>query len=98
VVKLYDHLLALTNSPVVVLNRAVALAEVEGADVALRAIAPLAGDKRMSGYQPYWAARGHLLAHTGRTAEAAEAFTVAIGLTTDQAARAYLQGQLARLT
>jgi RNA polymerase sigma-70 factor (ECF subfamily) len=97
VVKLYDHLLGLTSSPVVVLNRAVALAEVEGSDAALSAIAALADDKRMLGYQPYWAARAHLLARTGRSTEAAEAFTVAIGLTTDEAVRAYLQGQLAEL-
>ena len=96
VVQLYDHLLALTNSPVVVLNRALALAEVEGAEAALHAIAPLAGDKRMLSYQPYWASRGHLLARTGRAAEAAEALTVAIGLTTDEAPRAYLQRELAQ--
>jgi RNA polymerase sigma-70 factor (ECF subfamily) len=95
-VQLYDHLLARTDSPVVVLNRAVALAEVEGADAVLRdAMATLAADKRMLGYQPYWAARGHLLARAGRAAEAAESFTVAIGLTTDPAVRAYLQRQLA---
>ncbi len=95
VVQLYDHLLAMTHSPVAVLNRAVALAEVAGADAALSGpIATLAGDKRMRGYQPYWAARGHLLARVGRAAEAREAFTVAIGLTTDEAARAYLQRQL----
>ena len=98
VVKLYDHLLTLTESPVVVLNRAVALAEIAGADTALRgAMASLADDKRMRGYQPYWAARGHLLARAGRAAEAAEALTVAIGLTTDEAVRMYLQRQLARL-
>lgn len=96
IVQLYDHLLALTDSPVVVLNRAVALAEVEGADAALSGpMAELARDKRMLGYQPYWAARGHLLARAGRAAEASEAFTVAIGLTTGEAARAYLQGQVA---
>jgi RNA polymerase sigma-70 factor (ECF subfamily) len=95
VVSLYDHLLALTRSPVVMLNRAVALAEVEGPDAALAAIEPLASDKRMLGYQPYWAARGHLLARVDRRIEAAEAFTVAIGLTTDEAVRAYLQGQVA---
>lgn len=97
VVELYDHLVALTDSPVVVLNRAVALAEVAGADAVLDDImASLAEDKRMLGYQPYWAARGHLLARAGRMSEAAEAFTVAIGLTTDGAVRAYLQRQLAR--
>ena len=98
IVQLYDHLLALTDSPVVVLNRAVALAEVAGADAALSGpMARLAGDKRMLGYQPYWAARAHLLARAGRAGEAIEAFTVAIGLTTDQAARAYLQGQVGGL-
>jgi RNA polymerase sigma-70 factor (ECF subfamily) len=98
VVKLYDHLLALTDSPVVVLNRAVALAEVEGVDAALSgAIASLADDKRMLRYQPYWAARGHLLARAGRVAEAAEALTAAIGLTTDAAVRAYLRQQLAMI-
>ena len=97
IVKLYDHLLALTRSPVVVLNRAVALAEIEGPDAALSAIAPLAADKRMLGYQPYWAARGHLHARASHPAEAAEAFTVAIGLTTDEAVRTYLEGQLSTL-
>jgi RNA polymerase sigma-70 factor (ECF subfamily) len=83
---------------VVVLNRAMAVAEVEGADAALSGpIAALGVDKRMVDYQPYWAARGHLLARAGRAAEATEAFSVAIGLTTDQAVRAYLQRQLTSL-
>jgi RNA polymerase sigma-70 factor, ECF subfamily len=93
VVRLYDHLLALTGSPVVVLNRAVALAEVDGADAALAVVLSLGGDKRIQGYQPYWAARGHLLARSGRGAEATEAFSVAIGLATDEAVRAYLHRQ-----
>jgi RNA polymerase sigma-70 factor (ECF subfamily) len=95
VVQLYDHLLALTGSPVVVLNRAVALAERAGPDAALAAIEPLAADKRMASYQPYWAARGHLLARAGRAAAAAEAFTLAIGLSADDAIRAYLHRQRA---
>jgi RNA polymerase sigma-70 factor (ECF subfamily) len=98
VVQLYDHLLALAHSPVVALNRAVAEAEVEGPEAALSgALTQLAADRRMLGYQPYWAARGHLLARAGRAAEAAEAFTVAVGLTTDEAVRAYLRRQLAEL-
>jgi RNA polymerase sigma-70 factor (ECF subfamily) len=97
VVELYDHLIALTDSPVVVLNRAVALAEIAGAESVLDDImASLGEDKRMRGYQPYWAARGHLLARARRMSEAAEAFTVAIGLTTDDAVRAYLQRQLVK--
>lgn len=94
IVQLYDHLLALTRSPVVVLNRAVARAEVDGPEQALVDLAAIAGDKRMLSYQPYWAARGHLLARAGRPGEAAEAFTIAIGLTTDEAVRSYLQSKL----
>jgi len=94
IVQLYDHLLVLTRSPVVVLNRAVARAEVDGPDAALADLAPIADDKRMLSYQPYWAARGHLLARADRPTEAAEAFTVAIGLTTDEAVRTYLQSKL----
>ena len=60
IVALYDHLLALTQSPVVALNRAVALAEIEGPEAALAILDPIADDKRMADYQPYWAARGHL--------------------------------------
>jgi len=97
IVQLYDHLLALTESPVVMLNRAVALAEVEGPEAALTAIEPLADDPRMRSYQPYWAARGHLLARVGANGDAAEAFRVAIGLSSDEAVRAYLRGKLAAL-
>jgi RNA polymerase sigma-70 factor (ECF subfamily) len=96
VLELYDHLVALTDSPVVALNRAVVLAEVAGVEAVLDdTMASLGEDKRMRGYQPYWAARGHLLARARRMSEATEAFTVAIGFTTDEAVRAYLQRKLA---
>ena len=97
IVALYDHLLALTRSPVVALNRAVALAETDGPDAALAALEPLAADERMSGYQPYWAARGALLARAGRTAEAREALTLALGLADDPAVRAWLRARLEAL-
>lgn len=97
ILQLYDHLLALSASPVVALNRAMALAELEGPDAALAAIEPLAADKRLADYQPYWAARGHLMARAGRKDEAHEALTVASGLATDNAVRHYLQGQIAKL-
>ncbi|MEO7222278.1 MAG: DUF6596 domain-containing protein, partial [Devosia sp.] len=97
IVALYDHLLARTHSPVVVLNRAIALAELEGAPTALAAIAPLADDKRMQSYQPYWAALGHLRALAGDKEAAIAALTVAIGLTTDSAVRTYLHGRIAAL-
>lgn len=97
VVALYGHLEKLTHSPVVTLNRAVAIAETEGPGSALAILEALAGDTRMNGYQPWWAARGHLLARLGRKAEAREALTVAMGLATDNAVRHYLQQQVATL-
>jgi RNA polymerase sigma-70 factor (ECF subfamily) len=97
VVALYDHLLTLTGSPVVILNRAVARAEVDGPRAALADLALLEDDKRMQSYQPYWAATGHLLARAGETAAAVEALSVAIGLTTDDAIKGYLLGRLAIL-
>jgi RNA polymerase sigma-70 factor, ECF subfamily len=97
IVQLYDHLFALTGSPVVALNRAAAVAEIEGPAAALPVLDKLSADKRMAAYQPYWAARGHLFAAAGRKDEAHEALTVAIGLSTDPAVRQYLQKRLAAL-
>ena len=97
VVALYNHLFALTGSPVVILNRAVARAELDGPGAALADLSSLETDRRMIAYQPYWAARGHLLALAGDTASAAQALTVAIGLTTDEAVNTYLRQRLAAL-
>ena len=97
IVALYDHLVVLTGSPVVRLNRAVAVADLEGAGAGLEALASLVDDKRMLTYQPYWAARGHLLALAGRAAEAREALGIALGLSTDDAVRRYLEHQRAAL-
>jgi RNA polymerase sigma-70 factor, ECF subfamily len=97
VVALYDHLFALTGSPVVILNRAVARAEVDGPHAALADLTPLDADRRMLSYQPYWAAKGHLLSRAGDSVPAAEALTCAIGLTTDAAVKGYLLRRLASL-
>jgi RNA polymerase sigma-70 factor (ECF subfamily) len=97
VVALYDHLLALTGSPIVILNRAVARAEIDGAHAALADLTPLEADKRMLSYQPYWAAKGHLLSRAGDTAPAAKALTIAIGLTTDDAVKGYLLSRVGQL-
>jgi RNA polymerase sigma-70 factor, ECF subfamily len=94
---LYDRLLALTSSPVAALNRALAIAEVEGPAPALALVELLEADKRMTSYQPYWAAKGHLLVRMGRKADARKALELAIGLSTDEAARAYLRGRVAAL-
>ena len=57
VVQLYDALLTLSGSPVVAINRALAIAEMHGADAALQAMEEIAADPRLTEYQPYWAAR-----------------------------------------
>jgi predicted RNA polymerase sigma factor len=91
VVQLYDALLALTGSPVVEINRALAVAEVEGAEAGLAALPDAGADARMMEYQPYWAARAELLAKVGAGGEAREAYEMAIGLERDDAVRRYLQ-------
>jgi RNA polymerase sigma-70 factor (ECF subfamily) len=97
VLALYDHLLTLTRSPVVVLNRAVARAEVDGPHAALADLKLLESDKRLQSYQPFWAAKGHLLLRAREPAAAAEALTLAIGLTTDEAVKDYLKSRVASL-
>lgn len=91
IVALYDGLLQLTDSPVVAINRAVALAETEGAEAGLTALDAYADDKRLAQYQPYWAARADLLARSGRVTEADDAYANAIGLETDPAVRDFIQ-------
>jgi RNA polymerase sigma-70 factor (ECF subfamily) len=76
---------------VVAINRALAVAEVHGAEVALKAIEDVATDSRLTEYQPYWAARADLLARTGARDEALHAYEVAIGLERDPAVRRFLQ-------
>jgi predicted RNA polymerase sigma factor len=90
VVQLYDALLALTGSPVVAINRALAIAELQGAGAAFDALQEVAGDVRLAEYQPYWAARAELLARTGAYGEARHAYEVAIGLERDPSVRRFL--------
>jgi RNA polymerase sigma-70 factor (ECF subfamily) len=97
IVMLYDGLLALTGSPVVAVNRAVALAEVQGAAAGLAALDAIGEDKRIAEYQPYWAARASLLARLGDREGADNAYTLAIGLESDPALRRFLQKQRAAL-
>ena len=97
VVELYDALLALTGSPVVVINRAVAIAELDGAHAGLAAMPDPATDVRLNDYQPYWASRAELLARVGSQAEARQAYEIAIGLERDPAVRRFLERRLAAL-
>jgi RNA polymerase sigma-70 factor (ECF subfamily) len=89
--RIYDALLAMTGSPVVAVNRAIAVAETRGAAAGLEALAPLDGERRLADYQPYWAARAELLARTRDFAAADEAYERAIGLERDPAIRRFLE-------
>jgi RNA polymerase sigma-70 factor (ECF subfamily) len=91
VVQLYDALLAMSGSPVVALNRAIAVAEIRGARAGLEGLNAVGEDARLVQYQPYWAARAELLAKTGSHDEALHAYDVAIGLERDPAVRRFLQ-------
>src|SRR5215831_1601860 len=91
VVELYDALLALSASPVVAINRALAVAEIHGPGAALAELSKIAADVRLAEYQPYWAARAELLAKVGAHNEARHAYEIAIGLERDASVRRFLQ-------
>jgi RNA polymerase sigma-70 factor (ECF subfamily) len=88
VVALYDQLLRLDPSPIVALNRAVAVAELEGPEVALAAIDRLA--EKLAGYHAYQATRADLLRRLGRARESRAAYDKAIELAANTAETAYL--------
>jgi RNA polymerase sigma-70 factor (ECF subfamily) len=95
--RLYDALEEITGSPVVAINRAVAIAETDGPAAGLAALAALEGDGRLSEYQPYWAARAALLAAAGDIDAADAAYQQAIGLERDPAVRRFLQHRRATM-
>lgn len=89
----YDHLLALSPSPVVALNRAVALAEVSGPAAGLAAVDELALD----GFHLFHATRADLLVRLDRPAEAADAYDRALALVANDAERRFLAERRAGL-
>ncbi|MER5406361.1 RNA polymerase sigma factor [Streptomyces sp. NPDC002769] len=94
ILRLYDQLTELTPSPVVALNRAVAVGEVEGPEAALALVDVL----DLDGYHAFHAVRADLLRRLGRTAEAVRAYGAAIALTASPAERAHLERSRAALT
>ena len=92
IVQIYDRLLEFNDSPVVRLNRAIAVWHVAGADRALRELEPLATE--LDGYHLYHATRGELLRDLGRTDEARAADRRALDLTENPAERALLERRL----
>jgi RNA polymerase sigma-70 factor, ECF subfamily len=89
IVQLYDQHLAFTPSPVVALNRAVAIAEVEGPEVALTLVDGL----DLDGYHPFHAIRADLLRRLGRNAEAVQAYEAAIARTQNATERDFLRNR-----
>jgi predicted RNA polymerase sigma factor len=90
IIQLYDHLLNLEQSPVVALNRAVAVAEVEGPATALTLVDALALDS----YYLFHAIRADLLTQLHRTSEAQEAYRRALSLTPNGAEQNFLRSRL----
>jgi RNA polymerase sigma-70 factor (ECF subfamily) len=93
VVQLYDQLMQIAPSPVVAMNRAIAVAELDGPNVGLAALDGLPLDH----YQPYHSTRADLLRRAGRTSEAAEEYRKALAITTNDTERRFLERQLAEL-
>lgn len=93
VLALYDQLRQLDPSPIVALNRAVAIAQIDGPQVALAQVDQLP----LAGYHAWHATRADLLRRLGRSAEARKQYDAAIAATQNSAERAYLsrrRGQL----
>jgi RNA polymerase sigma-70 factor (ECF subfamily) len=95
IVQLYDALLQVWPSPVVALNRCVALSMVAGPQVALDAVRELEQDPQLTGYRYVPAIRADLLRRLGRTEEAVEAYRAALELTDNEAEREFLAGRIA---
>jgi RNA polymerase sigma-70 factor (ECF subfamily) len=95
VVALYDQLVRLDPSPIVALNRAIAVAELEGPDAAVPIIDRLTD--ALDGYHPFHATRAELLRRLGRNAEARTAYDRAIALAGNTAETAYLSRRRAEL-
>ena len=93
---LYDRLAEMTPSPVVELNRAVAIAMADGPERGLALLAPL--EDELDAYQHFHSARADLLRRLGRVDEAAEAYRRALDLATNPTERAFLERRLAELT
>ncbi|HZG91367.1 MAG TPA: RNA polymerase sigma factor [Pseudonocardia sp.] len=94
IVALYDVLQGLAPSPVVALNRAVAIAMRDGPDVGLALLDELAGEPRLRAHHPYPMARADLLHRLGRLPEAAAAYRTALELAGTEPERALLRRRL----
>ncbi|MEP6853599.1 MAG: DUF6596 domain-containing protein, partial [bacterium] len=88
VLALYDQLIRLDPSPIIALNRAIAVAEFDGPEVALAAVDRL--EDALAGYHPYHATRAELLRRLGQSQQSRAAYDKAIELAGNTAETAYL--------
>jgi RNA polymerase sigma-70 factor (ECF subfamily) len=95
VLRLYDELLRVWPSPVVALNRAVAVSMAHGPQAALNDVEALERDSRLAGYHYLPAVRADLLRRLGRHREAATAYQAALDLADNKAEREFLAARLA---
>ena len=94
---LYGRLANLAPSPVVELNRAVAIAMADGPAAGLTLLDALAGDERLASYSYFHAARADLHRRLGRWAAAADAYRIARELTSNEVEHAFLSRRLAEV-
>jgi RNA polymerase sigma-70 factor (ECF subfamily) len=94
ILEYYDALMALSPSPVVALNRAVALAEVHGLAAGRAALMALESESKLARYSFYWAARADLERRSGRTAEAIALYRHAVTLAKSAAERGSYERRL----
>ena len=94
ILTLYDELLRIWPSPVVALNRAVAVAVVDGPALALQEVDALERDGRLAGYRYLPATKADLLSRLGRHAQAADAYRAALALTDNAVEREFLVERL----
>jgi RNA polymerase sigma-70 factor (ECF subfamily) len=98
IVSLYDLLLRAGGGPIVALNRAVAIAERDGAAVGLRVVDELDAEGALEDYHYFHSARAELLARVDRIPEATDAYRRAIGLCTNASERAWLANRVETLS
>ncbi|WP_092620123.1 RNA polymerase sigma factor [Jiangella sp. DSM 45060] len=96
ILTLYDELLRRWPSPVVALNRAVAVSMVDGPEAALAEVEALESGGRLAGYRYLPATKADLLTRLGRHAEAAAAYRAALALSDNAAEQEFLQDRLSR--
>jgi RNA polymerase sigma-70 factor, ECF subfamily len=98
IVRLYDRLQELLPSPIIALNRAVAIGMADGPQAAVTLIDELADSGELEGYHLLHAARADMLRRLGSNREAAESYEVALGLVSNDGERRFLERRLREVT